>query len=503
MKEKAEQKYRYAEKTEQIARTNRFLTTGIAIYYVWILAIIWVATIRGIRSFGFSAAITAVIIIASVIEGIDFAKNHASLKSKYIASAGLFVVSGFMAFGFNNYYVRFMAVTPFMGAIIYYDKKFSKITGIAFSLLNIASNVFKIGFQNAYQGELKIEQMCATLAICIMFFLIYIASGIGWQFNYDTIHSLIEEHEKQKQMMQDVLEVATQVRTGTKDAMGIVNELHSSTDIVNSAMKDISDSTQNTAENIQTQTAMTQNIQDSIRFTREHSENMVLTAKESSKLNEQSLTIMNDLKEHSLFITDTNSDVADSMHKLQERMSEVQKIADTIFSISNQTNLLALNASIESARAGEAGRGFAVVADEIRELAEKTRLETEHIAGIVTELSNNAQNAANAVEKSIKAASEQDAMIIQASASFNSMNENVNSLIEDVGEIDQMLCGLSDANNEIVNNIIQLSAVTEEVTASAAQAEELSTNNLSNADQTKALLNNVLNVSHQLDQYIA
>ena len=191
------------------------------------------------------------------------------------------------------------------------------------------------------------------------------------------------------------------------------------------------------------------------------------------------------------------------MQMLQERTTAVRGIADTIFSISSQTNLLALNASIESARAGEAGKGFAVVADEIRQLAAKTRQETENIANILSELSQNAALAAGAVERSVDAAGAQDEMIAVVSESIGEMNENVNQLIGDIGEIDKMLNDLSQANNKIVENIMHLSATTEEVTASSVQAADLSVQNLDNAENTKDLLNNVLDVSYQLDKYIS
>ena len=81
-------------------------------------------------------------------------------------------------------------------------------------------------------------------------------------------------------------------------------------------MKDISDSTQSTAENIQTQTEMTQNIQDSIGTTLERSEKMVQVAKQSGELNEKSSRIMDDLKKQSAVIAQTNSEVASSMREL-------------------------------------------------------------------------------------------------------------------------------------------------------------------------------------------
>ena len=81
--------------------------------------------------------------------------------------------------------------------------------------------------------------------------------SVAYQFNRDTIGSLTEKEAAQRQMVDDIIAVADQVRKGTENAMNIVNELNSSTEVVNGAMKDISDSTQSTAENIQTQTEMT------------------------------------------------------------------------------------------------------------------------------------------------------------------------------------------------------------------------------------------------------
>ncbi len=107
------------------------------------------------------------------------------------------------------------------------------------------------------------------------------------------------------------------------------------------------------------------------------------------------------------------------------------------------------------------------------------------------------------VSQSIQAASAQDGMIEQASQGFDQINHNVKQLILSIGDIDGMLNQLSESNNRIVDDISHLSATTQEVTASSVQASELSMQNLQNAETTKNLLNQVLDVSQQLEQYTA
>ena len=117
-------------------------------------------------------------------------------------------------------------------------------------------------------------------------------------------------------------------------------------------------------------------------------------------------------------------------------------------------------------------------------------------------LFKNAEDVATAVSRSIEATNAQDSMIAKASESFSGMNDNVNTLVQEIEGIDGMLNRLSDANNQIVDNISNLSATTEEVTASSVQVADLSVENLNNAEQAKQKLDNVLAVSHELDKYI-
>lgn len=499
--EKEQQEFLYADKREQIREANRFLTIGVTLFYLFLQGIVVFACYRGVRTVTYTATLFGLIMISFLATLYFYLKNKSDVKTRYVALVGLLIITFFISNAFEEYYMRFMAAIPLVANMLFFDKKFSAISSSLMVGVNVVVVAIK-GANGVYAGDQLADQILATLGIALMLVLAHRTVSVSTMFNRDTFQSLQAKEAVQKNMLDDVIAVANKVRKGTENAVNIVTELNNSTEVVNGAMKDISDSTLSTAENIQVQTEMTKNIQDSLGVTIERSEKMVTVARQSEELNAKSVKIMGDLRKQSEVISETNSEVAESMKKLQERTSAVRSIADTIFSISSQTNLLALNASIESARAGEAGRGFAVVADEIRQLAEKTRQETEDIANILAELSNNAQMAAEAVERSVTAAGAQDEMIGMASESFNEMNKNVNELISDIGEIDTMLTNLSEANNQIVENIMHLSATTEEVTASSVQAADLSVQNLNNAENTKKLLGSVLDVSYELDKYI-
>ena len=368
-----EKKYLYADRQEQIKKVHQLMLVSFNLFYTFSLIIIWVAAIRGARTVGYAGVNTVVAAIFVGVMTFLFQRNHSDARIKYVALVGVLCVLFLMAMAFDNYYVRFLSVLPFVTGILFFDRRYAKISGAALGGVNILTTLLKGFVTRVYVGEDLMDQACATCVICVVMIFIYIATDLATRFNHDTRHSLMRQQEKQKVIMDEVLHVAEKVREGTEEAMGIMSKLNDTTNVVNNSMQDIADSNQSTAENIQTQTEMTQDIQDSITKTLAYSDNVVAAARQSGQLNEQSMLAMENLKKQSEVIRSANGEVTDSMKRLQERTDAVKSIVDTIFAISNQTNLLALNASIESARAGEAGRGFAVVADEIRQLAEKTK----------------------------------------------------------------------------------------------------------------------------------
>lgn len=494
--------FKYADQEEQLKRANRFLVSGYLIFYAILMIIMWACYFVGIRSKGLTMMVSGIVLVSCIAIFLLSRKFLTSQKLKMMALPFLLVVCYVTGFAFTQGFIQLLGIFPLVGCMLFFDKKFSLISGIAYAVMEVLVTTAKIVQHINLEGDSALNQIFVLVICLVLLVLLYCVTSIAEQFNKDTLGEVHEKNAKMQTMLDDVIGVATEVRKGTESAMDIVNDLNGSSEVVNGAMKNISESTLSTAENIQTQTTMTANIQQSIEDTLTSSETMVEIAKQSGQINRQSMDVMNRLKEQSQVISNTNQDVAKAMEALQAKTEEVRNIADTILGISSQTNLLALNASIESARAGEAGRGFAVVADEIRQLAERTKQETEEISKISDDLTENATRAANAVSQSVSATDAQDVMITEASESFEAMNDNVTELITHIENIDDRLSRLSEANNQIVDNITNLSATTEEVTASSNQAAELSNANMENAESAKNQLTGVLNVSHQLDKYL-
>lgn len=464
-------KYRFADEKEQLKRVNSFLATGYTIFYIVILSVSWESYFRGVRTLGYTGLLSVLTLIAMAINFLSTRKDKSQSRSRKIAFICFVVIAFLMAYAYDSYYVRFIAAIPFCGYVLLYDKKNVAVTGGIYFALNVFVNIIRIGVQHAYPKEVAIDHIYATFAIGLLIVLIYAITSVAEQFKRDTEGSLKEQHEKQKVMVRDILEVAHEVSEGTQNAMNIVNDLNASTKVVGQTMQDIAGSNQNTAENIQTQTEMSRNIQESIGTTLQYAEEMVQVAKESGTLNESSINAMNHLKTQAEVIAAANEDVATLMNTLKERT--------------------------------EAVKGFAVVADQIRNLAEESRKETENIAKILEELSDGTNAASDAVTQSVEAAQVQNDMIQNASESFSGMSGNMSKMIENIEHMDSMLNSLKQANDRIVENIMQISATAEEVTAASTQAENLSNQNLENAENAQQLLTGVLSVSEKLNTYQA
>lgn len=490
---------KYSSKDNRTTKANWIMILVTTIIELLLILALTIQTFVTPTYYGKMGIIPLVILILGVIVNwIMYKKDSTSEKLKYIIVTSYLIGWVYIMVTGTTVMVTSYVFPIMITAILYYDRKFMKIMyGITLAATLARTVVWGV------TGQLMADQnkLISIIMGIVTLGIIYIIAIIAKQFDHDIMHTMQDEKKRQDLMLEDILQISKAVKSEVEETDQLVGNVRNSSDVVHTSIKEISVSTQVTAESVQEQTNMTSQIREAVGETAENAKVMVEAAADSAKVIEESMEVMRNMRESAAKIGETNSRVAESMTQLQEKAKEVQQITEVIFSISSQTNLLALNASIESARAGEAGKGFAVVADQIRELAEQTRKSTEQISSIIDELNVDAQNATDVVQISIDAMNQQNGMIENASDSFTMIRDNVDTLAQKVSDIDKKIGNLVSSNDAIIESISQLSATSQEVSASAQEAEERSKQNWTEAQQAQDLLNEVLQRVQEFTKY--
>lgn len=169
--------------------------------------------------------------------------------------------------------------------------------------------------------------------------------------------------------------------------------------------------------------------------------------------------------------SDGVSSVNDQMQATNSAIQEISKAVELISDITTQTNLLSLNASIEAARAGVAGRGFAVVAEEIKKLAEQSSQGAESIKQITADIIKKSSTSVGMLKQVTDDMEQEVTALNGAKADFEVLSEKVNDSIIAVKHIGEKTTELDALKNSILENINDLSAISEE---NAASNEEVS-----------------------------
>ncbi|MBQ9119816.1 MAG: hypothetical protein IJY09_07165 [Lachnospiraceae bacterium] len=322
--------------------------------------------------------------------------------------------------------------------------------------------------------------------------------GLLLKFNDENVEAISVKAKEQEKVALMLQEVAEQITQSFDVASAVLGTLGTAISANDEAMKAIASSTVQTAEAIQEESEMCNEIHNEADVAGHRIEKMMAASAKTQATVNEGAELIEELKKQAEVVGQTNDSTVEATKRLALKVESVKEIIDTILNISSQTNLLALNASIEAARAGEAGRGFAVVADEIRTLSENTRLSVNQITGIIEELVADVEVSTDSVKLSSDTISKQGSMIDEAQKKFEVIEGEVKDLVENIDKTEAVMKKILQATTVINDNISQLSANSQEVAATSEEGVRVAGEAVQYLDKVNGEMNMILELADKL-----
>lgn len=402
--------------------------------------------------------VAIVVIILLQVGAIMYGEKYIYKYCVTLSMVVLFVLNIFKP---SDPHMYIFMYTIILIVMIYGEANTVRIGCIIANVCLLASGFMQVS-EGAITGQNLTTQFLFSIIACTMAVIVCRQQR---RQTTETLDTIKDKATDIKETSEAIVDLAEQLNNKFVEANEVSNNLNDHMNVVHDSVVEIVEGTKNTAEAIENQTNKTAVIQESIQAVGEEANTIDEVSSQVESTVNDGVSLINQLKSQAEEVANINIETASTTQALNDSIQDVQAITETILGISSQTNLLALNASIEAARAGEAGKGFAVVADEIRALSESTREATEEISRIIERLTSDARSASAAMSKSAEYAAKQNELITETGTKLDAIKTGTDDLRSGVVQVKASVDDVINANTQIMDNITNLSATSEEVAA--------------------------------------
>lgn len=278
--------------------------------------------------------------------------------------------------------------------------------------------------------------------------------------------------EKLFEIIGKVKKVASSLVTQIEEVTDLSKSSSQKAEMITYAVQELSIATTGMAENVQEINGKmleigncVNEISDSVDNLTGHSDNILQTNNEA-KVN------MNTIMENSKESVEAVRNIATQIEQTNDSINEIDMAVELILSISDQTSLLSLNASIEAARAGEHGKGFAVVAEEIRNLSEQSADGAEMIKKLAQNIIEQSNRSVELTQKVQSLIMIEQGNVAKTQEKYEELSGEISRSVEEIRMIADKIEVLTGYKENVIGNVQDLSAISEENAASNAEVSD-------------------------------
>ena len=462
--------------------------------------------VKGEAGLGLFLPIEILATIPMVIGWIAYKTNPETAVIKHVMGIGygLFYLVLCMI-STNTILVFVYALPTVILTAMFNDFKLSVTSGIGVSII-AAIHAIKFASMKNWEGgaiaDLEIEVL--IMIVCSVFSIT--VNRVITNTNAARIKSINDAGEKTTEMLNQIMDLCGVII----DDVAIVSEkmdllatsseetLAASSQETLSAMQEIQSGATDTANSVQTQLYKTEEIQTQIdQVTKAAGNigdnvNITVDACHEGRDNIEKLISQAQASE------EAGNGVVKEVQELKDSTTQMQSIVDLIQNVASQTSLLALNASIEAARAGEAGRGFAVVATEISNLASQTQTATGNINDLINNIAKEMEDVVVSINSLVEGNRVQNESAHVTQGSFEKIVDSIREIRNDSNNLSGIVGKLVKANEEIVESIQTISAISEEVSAHSNNTCDASEQNEVIVTEVQGLVEKLNSTAEQL-----
>lgn len=446
--------------------------------------------LKGSRTIGYFAVFALLTVVPVAAEWMIYAKNPESGVIKHLMGITYGILYFFVIFTTTSLLPFTYAFPMFIVIILYMDPRFNILIGTFASCGNVAYVAYHALTAGYAETEIPDVEIRIAAVLLTTVFMIFITLAVT-KVNNMKLKQIQEQTDETGRLMSSILATSQDMITDITEVSRQMAGLGDSVTKVHGAMQEVSSGSTETAESVQIQIQRTEQIQAHIGNVKNTAaqieENVQDTINKVAAGREQMAALESQVERSRA----ANTEVLEKMQELSTYTGQMNTITETISSITNSTVMLALNASIEAARAGEAGRGFAVVASQISDLAAQTQKATSNITGLIENINKelvHVAEAVNVVTKSNDANAESTGVVKNTFTGITGGTEDISRRTE---ELLHSVTELEHANEDIVENIQTISAITEEISAHANETFQACDENIRMVEAVCGIVENL------------
>ena len=489
----------YTNKTIADQSRNKVALIGTTIMNMVVAVAYFIEVLKGGRTIASYLIIVSLCVIPILGAFLLYFKKKDSVPIRYVLAIGFSFLYCYVMYGTTTNTSFCYVIVIFLVLIVYMDKKVSiglGISAVAINIVRLVITIMRGELTPIYITEMEIVIACLVLSVILAVMSLNKIS----QINDANVQKAMKEKEQSEQLLSKIRQITDVMGQNMQHAAEETVVLRDSIETTKIAMENLSTGANTAAQAVITQQEHTGEIDEHIQKVGQGTEAVYHSALNSEDSLKKGQEIMASLLGHVENTEKINNLVAEEMTELRSKSEQMGSIVELINDVASQTELLALNASIEAARAGEAGKGFAVVASEITSLAGQTEDATGKIVQLIADIRESLDRVNQSVDEMLKSNHTQGELVEENAKSFDVIRDNTKEIMQEVTQLQRVVTTVENANRLVVDNISNVSAVTQEITAEANTTLEGCESNLRSIENVSSMINQLNQSAEELKQ---